>query len=946
MEAFTTIQSATAVVPQLKPQHSRWQQQQQQQQQSLQQEQKQQQHEELWEDLFSNPSHWWDYRREKTNPKYPDFRHKSSKQVLWLNSKQKPTWVDSRLSSLHDSRRRHYDSMFQHPDNMQHDSSLSDDTRLRSFCRQGKLDEAMEALASINKPLAASTYKTLLSKCSRRKALDYIRQVQAHLTLHAPAELDGEPGNLLVVALAKCGAIEHACNVLLKLQSRSVASWTAMISACVDGGHAAEALTILPQMEEDGIEPNSYTFVALFKACIILQDLDLGRKLHTSARQKGLASNSFVGSTLLGMYSKGGAITEAEEVFCELSERDIVSWTAMMSAYVEHGQAEKVLCLYRQLQDEDIVVDPILYMISIQACTLLAEREEAIVVDRQPIKLMTLEIGQALHADLNRDGFATDIFLGTTLLSMYGKCGAIKEAEAVFGEIAQRDLVSWRAMLSAYVELGEGEKALRLYTKLQEKQTNAEQSTFVIALQACALLAAREEVVSIKGVPSNKVVALEIGEGILADIRVGNLASDAVIGTALITMYGKCQLLAQAEAAFCQLTDPDVVSWTAMLSAYVDHGEAGKALQLFNLMQHEQTSVDRLAIITALQACTSFAEEEDECLAEGHTIKIKALEIGRALHADAAMRCFASDVAISTALIGMYGKCGAMKEAEDVFFGLSHRNVLSWNAMLSAYIEYDCAEKAADLYREMQKVRTIRNDTTFVCALQACHKVGSLELCRQVHFEVVSSGFDQMPDVIATLLHAYGSCGSFADAQAIFKEIPEHKRDVVQWNAFISAYAEGGETEGALDTYEKMRRAQVVPNEATFTAVLLTCCRSGLVNRGVQYFEVMIKDYGLRPKMQHYGIMFDLLGRAGDFKRIEKMLESMSMQPSITIWLSLLASCRTHGNVELAELAFKSAVNLQPELAAPYILMSSIYIEAGLQECALEVEQHRQKNCA
>ncbi|KAI5079002.1 hypothetical protein GOP47_0006673 [Adiantum capillus-veneris] len=944
MDVSTVTQLATAVAPQPGSQLA---------QQQQQQQQQEQQHEELWKDLFSNPSQWWDYRRSKTNARYPDFRHKTSKQVLWLNNKLKPVWVDSRLPTLHDARRRHshahhhVNSDPNHQDSMQRDSSSLDETCLQSFCRTGKLDEAIEALVSMNYPLAASTYKILLQKCGRQNALNYVRQVQAHLTLYAPAELDdSDLGRTSLVAFARCGAIEEACDILNKSQGHGVVeSWNAMINACLAGDHASEALEIFPHMEEARIEPNSYTFVGLFKACSIMQDLDMGRRLHAKACQKGLASDSFVGSTLLGLYSKGGAIAEAEEVFCELNERDIVSWTSMMSAYIEHGQAESMLQLYRQMQDEGVSVDPVLYVISLQACTILAEGEEAVLVDQQPIKLRALLIGQAFHADVNNNGFATNTIVGTTLLNMYGKCGAMKETEAVFCKIAQHDLVSWRAMLSAYVELGEAEKALQLYMQMQEKGMNVEYSTYVIALKACALLGEREEAFSSKVVPSSKVVSLEIGEGILADIRRRNLSSDTFIGTALITMYGKCGMLVQAEAAFCQLSHRDVVSWTAMLSAYVEQGEPNKALQLFSLMHHEQISPDLLAFITAFQACASLAEKGDNCLFEGRPVKRKALEIGKALFADARMRGFVSDVAVSTALLSMYGKCGAIKEAEDVFLGLSHHNLLSWNAMLSAYVEWDQAEKAADLYGEMQKKRAVRNDATFLCALQACHNLGSLELCKQVHFEIVSSGFDQMADVVATLLHAYGSCASIVDAQVIFNEIPEYERDVVQWNAYISAYAEGGDTKGALEIYETMNRAQIFPNEATFVTVLLICCRSGLVIQGVQYFESMIRDYNLRPNLQHYGIMFDLLGRAGDFKRIEKMLNSMSMQAPMTIWLSLLASCRTHGNVELAKLAFKSAVDLQPELAAPYILMSNIFTEAGLQESAIEVEQHRQKNC-
>lgn len=759
-----------------------------------------------------------------------------------------------------------------------------------------------------------------------------------------PEELGGSLGITLVVAFSKCGAIGAARKVSFALRRRSVLSWTAMISAYVDCNHASEALNLYYLMEEDGIQPNSYTYVGLFKACGKLEDLELGRKLHADARRNGFASDSFVGSTLVSMYSKLGAITDAEDVFSELSEHDIVTWTAMLSAYVEDGQAEKVLQLYRQMQEEGLNVDHMVYVTALKACSILAEREEAIFVDEQPLKLTALEIGQAFHADADKDGFTTHTFVGTALLSMYGKCGAIKQAEATFGAITHNDVVSWRAMLSVYVELGQGEKALSLYTQMQGKRMSVDALTYVIALQACAILGEKEEASFLKGTPLKKV-GLDIGEAIVADVQMNNFASDSFIGTALVTMYAKCGTLEQAEAAFCGLSQYDVVSWTAMLSAYVEKGHAEKALQLFSFMQYEGVNPDQLTFMTALQACASLADKEAAFLIEGRLIKERALEIGRALLADAGTEGFASDFGVNTNVVSMFGKCGAIKEAEDAFLGLSHHSITSWNAILSAYVEYNQADKAAELYEQMQKNRIIINDITFVCALRACHKLGSLELCKQVHFHIVSAGFDQMPSVVATLLHAYGSCGSMADAQALFDKIHEHDLDVVSWNAYISAYAGGADFEGALHTFEKMKRAGATPNEATFNAVLLACDRAGFVAQGVEYFESMINDYGISPDLQHYGIVLDLLGRAGDFKRIENMLESMPMQAPMTIWLSILGACRTHGNVEMAKVAFDRAVYLQPKLAAPYILMSNICTEAGLQQYALEVQHHRQKNC-
>eukprot|EP00250_Pteridium_aquilinum_P021971 c25273_g2_i4 orf=128-1849(+) len=564
---------------------------------------------------------------------------------------------------------------------------------VQTLCVKGHLDRAFDALSHLHTHPSTPTYLSLFTACSKIKALTHTRLLHSHLLLLG-TPLSPLLGQHLVVALAKCGAVDDALHVSCALSHRTVFSWTAIISGFSSSGHGLEALKMHQYMLEDGVEPDHYTFVSLFKACGDIPDLTQGRTLHADARQRGFAEDNFVASTLIGMYSKCGAIFEAENVFNALTEHDAVTWNSMLSACVEHDLGEKALLLYRQMQEEGVTPNQRTFVVVLQACAILAEKEEFISVNGLPTKVMALRIGQALHTDAGRIGLTYDVFVGNTLIGMYGKCGAIVEAEEVFGALVLRDIVSWNAMVSAYVDHGQEEKALRLYGWMQK-----------------------------------------------------------------------------------------------------------------HLVTH----------------------------------------------------------------------------------------------------------------------------VTLTRILQACSATGSLNYCKQLHFEVVSAGYDQNSSIAATLISAYGGCSSMLDSLSVFHGVSEP--DLTTWNACIAGHAGDGDFSLSFYRFENMRLAGMIADGVTFLKIISACARTALVVEGLEYFESMCFDYGICPDMKHYGCVLDLLGRTGDFKRIECFLEGIPMQVDVTFWLGLLGAC-TRGNLELAERAFRNAVNLQPKQSTAYVLMSNIYADAGLQECA------------
>lgn len=149
-------------------------------------------------------------------------------------------------------------------------------------------------------------------------------------------------------------------------------------------------------------------------------------------------------------------------------------------------------------------------------------------------------------------------------------------------------------------------------------------------------------------------------------------------------------------------------------------------------------------------------------------------------------------------------------------------------------------------------------------------------------------------------------------------------------DAMICAYAQHGYGKEALQTFEDMRVEKVTPNIATFVAVLRACGHIGLVDQAWYYFNLMQNKYKLAPQLEHYSSMEDTLSRSGQLIEALKLIQDMPFEADDVIWRTLLSSCKMHGNVEVAEIAASSLLQLDPQDSSAYVLMSNTYANAEM----------------
>lgn len=290
------------------------------------------------------------------------------------------------------------------------------------------------------------------------------------------------------------------------------------------------------------------------------------------------------------------------------------------------------------------------------------------------------------------------------------------------------------------------------------------------------------------------------------------------------------------------------------------------------------------------------------------------------------------DISSWNALIAGYMKIGEIFLAEDLFGRMVRRNIVSWTAMISGYAQNGLAGQALVLFDKMLEDDSGIKPTwvTIMSVLPACAHSAALERGREIHKLASRIGLDSDASVQSALIAMYARCGSLAEACQCFDRVHQHKKDLVVWNTMISAYASHGRGLESVSTFENMIRAGIRPDIITFTGLLSGCSHSGLVDLGIKYFNRMKTMYNVEPEVQHCACVVDLLGRAGRLVDAKEFIDKMPMQAGASAWGALLAACRKHRNLELAEVAAKKLFVLEPYSSANYVHLSNMYAEAGM----------------
>lgn len=389
-------------------------------------------------------------------------------------------------------------------------------------------------------------------------------------------------------------------------------------------------------------------------------------------------------------------------------------------------------------------------------------------------------------------------------------------------------------------------------------------------------------------------------------VRFG-LQTDTVMSNMLINMYSKCGFVDCARMVFDEMPMRCLVSWNTMIGSYTRNGDEEEALGLFKQMQREGTGVNEFTVSGVLCACA---------------VKCALFEC-KQLHTFALKTATDSNAFVGTALLGVYGRSGFTEDAYRVFECMPERSDVTWSSMIVGYVQNQLYEEALKLFQESRKIGVDDNQFTMSSVLSACAGLAALIEGKQMHAIIQKSCFDSNIFVAATLIELYAKCGIIKEAYMVFSS--SEQKNVVLWNTMISGFSRHARSMEAMISFEKMQQMGVCPNEVTYVSVLSACGHKGLVEKGRRYFEMMTTEHNLLPNVFHYSCMVDVLGRAGLIHEAKDLMDKMPFEATASMWGSLLASCRVHGNIEVAEVAATHLFVIEPDNAGNHVLLSDTY---------------------
>ncbi|KAJ7950357.1 Pentatricopeptide repeat-containing protein family [Quillaja saponaria] len=294
------------------------------------------------------------------------------------------------------------------------------------------------------------------------------------------------------------------------------------------------------------------------------------------------------------------------------------------------------------------------------------------------------------------------------------------------------------------------------------------------------------------------------------------------------------------------------------------------------------------------------------------------------------------NVVLWNVMIDGYVRLGDLKAARKLFDKMHHRSVISWNAMISGYAQNGLFTEAIEMFHEMQMEDVSSNYVTLVSVLPAISRLGALELGKWVHLYAEKIGIEIDNVLGSALIDMYSKCGSIEKAIQVFDRLP--KKNVITWNAIIGGLAMHGRADDVFEYFSRMQRTGLVtPSDVTYIGILSACSHAGLVDQGRSFFNHMVNMVGLEPRIEHYGCMVDLLGRAGLLKEAEELILNMPIKSDDVIWKALLGACKIHKNIEIGRRAAEVLMDLAPNDSGSYVALSNMYASVGDWNSVAEV---------
>uniref|UniRef100_A0A0A9AT45 DYW domain-containing protein n=1 Tax=Arundo donax TaxID=35708 RepID=A0A0A9AT45_ARUDO len=641
---------------------------------------------------------------------------------------------------------------------------------VRSLTAAGNHAAAIQALSSL---AAASSFPS--SPLDRfalppaAKSAAALRSLTAIRTIHGAAlrrDLLHGPtpavGNALLTAYARCGDLPAALTLFAATPRRDAVTFNSLIAALCLFRRWLPALDALRAMLDEGHPLTSFTLVSVLLACSHLADGDPrpGREAHAFALKHGLlhGDERFAFNALLSMYARLGLVDDAQRLFgsADAPGGGVVTWNTMVSLLVQSGRCDVAIQVLYDMVARGVCPDGVTFASALPACS----------------QLEMLTLGREMHAYVVKDAeLAANSFVASALVDMYASHERVAAAKRVFDMVpcGDRQLGLWNAMVCGYAQAGMDEDALELFARMEaDAGVVPSETTMAGVLPACAR--------------SESFAGREAVHGYV--VKRG-MADNRFVQNALMDMYARLGDMGAARRIFGAIEPRDVVSWNTLITGCVVQGHIAEAFQLVTQMQQlpttdaamevdeEPVMPNNITLMTLLPGCAMLA----------------APARGKEIHGYAVRHALDSDIAVGSALVDMYAKCGCLALSRAVFDRLPRRNVITWNVLIMAYGMHGLGGEAMALFDRMVASGEPRpNEVTFIAALAACSHSGMVDRGLELFHEMKTiHGVEPTPDLHACAVDILGRAGRLDEAYSIISSMEEGEQQVSAWSSFLGA---------------------------------------------------------------------------------------------------------------------------------------------------------------
>ncbi|KAI4338079.1 hypothetical protein L6164_016431 [Bauhinia variegata] len=412
------------------------------------------------------------------------------------------------------------------------------------------------------------------------------------------------------------------------------------------------------------------------------------QQCHAQILVQGFEQNAFLTTRLVSAYATSGTLTRSRLVFDSIEDKNVYLWNSMINGYVKNHAYQAAFGLFYEMCLSNILPDD--YTLATLS-KVFGELEDLI-------------SGKSIHGKSIKIGFISDIVVANSVMSMYCKCGELRETQKLFDEMPYKNVSSWNVIIAGYAAKGDriSKSGLwQLFRKMQADGFKPDAFTVATLLPVCY----------------NDDGELDYGRELHCylvknglDLKMG---ADVHMGSSLIDMYSRSNKAILSRRVFEQMKCRNIYVWTAMINGYVRNGAPDEALALLHEMQLKAgMKPNKVSLVSVLPACSSLA----------------GLIGGKQIHGYAIRMEMNHDVSLCNSLIDMYAKCGSLDYARRVFDGSSSFiDAISWSSMISAYGLHGRGEDAVIMYYKMLQQGTKPDMITVVGVLSACSKSGLVD---------------------------------------------------------------------------------------------------------------------------------------------------------------------------------------------------------------------------